>query len=294
MANKLEYKRTARLAKNESVCKIVEQLKLSRDKYLKHRSHVTNVNTVLPVIRDAFNGKYIELDFSENLAMKQKYEVQSAHFSGKQFCLHCAIVQPGDIKCEYHLSDDTTHDYVFVKKVLEDIFLDRGIKNEAVIIKSDNAATQYKNKYAFESLQELSNQFNVAILRIFGASGHGKGLIDSMSSFGCKSILRRDIIGKDVWFSSSEEICDYLSLRGDSRMRYTVVDHAEQGKERMRKISGLELKGCMSTRLVVFKPNEKTILRREYLCDCNECLAPDFEKCTKNEDATCHRNGEEV
>ena len=140
----VEYKRTARLAKNENVCKIVEQLKLSRDEYLKHRSHVTNVNTVLPVITDAFNGKYIELDFSENLAMKPKYEVQSAHFSGKQFCLHCAIVHPGDIKYEYHLSDDTTHDYVFVKKVLEDIFLDRGIKNEAVIIKSDNAPTKQK------------------------------------------------------------------------------------------------------------------------------------------------------
>ena len=77
-------------------------------------------------------------------------------------------------------------------------------------------------------------------------------------------------------------------------MRYIFVDPAELDKERMRKISGLELKGCMSMRLVVFKPNEKTTLRREYLCDCNECLALDFAKCTKNEDATCHRNGEEV
>ena len=184
--------------------------------------------------------------------MKPKCEVQSTHFSGKQFCRHCAIVQPGDIKYEYHLSDDTTHegdikyeyhlsddtmhegdikyeyhlsddtthegdikyeyhlsddtthDFVFVKKVLQDIFLEREIKDEAVIIKSDNAPTQYKHKHAFESLQELSGKFNVVILRIYGAAGHGKELIDSMSSFGCKSILRRDIIGKDVWFSSSE------------------------------------------------------------------------------------------
>ena len=45
--------------------------------------------------------------------------------------------------------------------------------------------------------------------------------------------------------------------------------------------------------LVVFRPNEKVILRREYLCDCSECLALDFEKCTKNEDATCNLNDEE-
>ena len=140
---KVEYKPTARLDKKESVCRIVE-LKLSRDKHLEHRPHVNKTNTVLPVIRDALNGKYIELDFSENLAMKPKCEVQSVHFSGKQFCLHCTIVQPGDIKYEYHLSDDTRHDYVLVKEVLQDIFLEREIKNEAVIIKRDNVPMQLK------------------------------------------------------------------------------------------------------------------------------------------------------
>ena len=78
---------------------------------------------VLPVIEDAFNGKYIELDFSENLAMKPKCESAVSSISGKQFCLHCTIVQPGDIKYKYHPSDDPTQDYVFLKKVLEDIFL---------------------------------------------------------------------------------------------------------------------------------------------------------------------------
>ena len=149
---------------------------------------------------------------------------------------------------------------MFVTKVLEDIFLERKIKNEAVIIKSDNAPTQYKNKYAFESLQEQSGKFNVVILRIYGAARHGKGLIDSMSSFGCKSILRRDMIGKGVWFSSSEEILEYLSLRGDGRMRYMVVEPAELDKERLRKVLGLGLKGCMSMYLVVFRSNEKVIL----------------------------------
>ena len=76
-------------------------------------------------------------------------------------------------------------------------------------------------------------------------------------------------------------------------MRYTVVEPAELDKERMRKISRLELKGCMSMHLVVFRPNEKVILRRKYLFDCNRCMALDFEKCTKNENATCNINDEE-
>ena len=60
----------------------------------------------------------------------------------------------------------------------------------------------------------------------------------------------------------------------------------------MQKTSCLELEGSMSMHVVVFRPNEKLILRREYLCDCNECLALDFEKCTKNEDATGNLNDE--
>ena len=38
--------------------------------------------------------KFIELDFSQNLALRPKNEVQRANFSGKQSNLHCAIVDP--------------------------------------------------------------------------------------------------------------------------------------------------------------------------------------------------------
>ena len=180
----INYKRTTRVERRDRVCDIVKRLKDSGPSYLKHRSYVDNIESGLPAIRAVFTGKYIELDFSENLSMKPKVEIQSAHFSGKQFCLHCANIEPGETKYEYHFSDDTTHDFAFVKKVLEDIFVSREIKNQLEVIKSDNAGSQYKNKYAFESLIELSKKFNVTIVRIFGAAGHGKGLIDSMSSFG--------------------------------------------------------------------------------------------------------------
>ena len=49
------------------------------------------------MIPESFSGKYIGLDFSENLALKPKLEVQDAHFSGKQYSLHCSIVEPGEI-----------------------------------------------------------------------------------------------------------------------------------------------------------------------------------------------------
>ena len=44
-------------------------------------------------------------------------------------------------------------------------------------------------------------------------------MIDAMSSFGVKSVLRRDII-LDIRFSENKEICEYLTFRGEGRMLY--------------------------------------------------------------------------
>ena len=116
---------------------IAQKLISIRDSYLKHRSHVYNINEVFPIVKESFQGTYIELDFSENIAIKPKFEVQEAHFSGKQYTLHCSIVEPGMNEYVYHLCDDTKHDPVFVNEVLEDIFTKRNNKYETVIIKSD-------------------------------------------------------------------------------------------------------------------------------------------------------------
>ena len=81
------------------------------------------------MIQESFSGKYIELDLSENLALKPNYEVQNAYLSGKQYSLHNAIVEPSENKYAYHLSDDTNRDLVFVNEFLEDIFKRWNIKD---------------------------------------------------------------------------------------------------------------------------------------------------------------------
>ena len=58
----------------------------------------------------------------------------------------------------YHLSDDTTHDPSFVQQVLEDIFDHWEIRDETVVVKGDNAPTQYKNEWAFEFYSSLAKK----------------------------------------------------------------------------------------------------------------------------------------
>ena len=284
------YSRTTRVDKNELVSVIYEKLISDGQGYLRHRSHVDNIESILPLFRESFLGTYIERDFSENISIKPKSEVQAAHFSGKQYALHCSIVvRQGERSYVYHLSDDTGHDAFFVDEVLQDIFRRFEIRDMTIIIKSDNAPTQYKNKWAFHLYQDLANEFNVRIIRLYGAAGHGKGLIDAMSNFGVKSILRRNIVTHDVWFANSDEICSYLreQLRSDKIMDYQVVDPVAVDSKRMNKI-GLKIKNCMSKHLFDFKPNPKStsVLTMEYLCDCKDCLELNFEKCAQHEDKT--------
>ena len=69
-------------------------------------------------------------------------------------------------------------------------------------------------------MQTLSNDYNGKNYKNYSAAGHGKSLIDAMSSFGVKSTLRRDVVGLDQWFADSKEMCQYLRFRNYKRMVY--------------------------------------------------------------------------
>ena len=128
-------------------------------------------------------------------------EVQEAHFSGKQCALHCSVVEPGENKFVYHLSEGKTHDACFVHQVLEDIFDRWGIGSETVVIKSDNAPTQYNNKWAFQTNHSLADKYNVRIIRLYGAAGDGKRTFRGNVQFRSEIyIKKRDRqFGRLVW-----------------------------------------------------------------------------------------------
>ena len=60
----------------------MKTLQESEESYLKQRFHVFSIDRALPNLKEVYTGPYIELDFPENIAMRPKNEVQSAHFSG--------------------------------------------------------------------------------------------------------------------------------------------------------------------------------------------------------------------
>ena len=127
-------------------------------------------------------------------------------------------------------------------------------------------------------MQTLSNDYNVKIIRIYCAAGHGKSLIDAMLDFGVKSILCRDVIGLDQRFADSKEICQYLRFRNDERMAYSNIDSKLVDKRRSEK-KETKIKGCMLGQLFVYEPNSTKIVMNKYLADCESCLNLEFSWC---------------
>ena len=58
----------------------------------------------------------------------------------------------------------------------------------------------------FHQMKELARKFNITVALFYGEAGLGKGLVDAMSSFGCKQPITNAIITKDKCFQNRSEI----------------------------------------------------------------------------------------
>ena len=76
----VEYKRTARIDDIKPAKYLVSLIKDRTEKYKKYRSYVDNCSNVFLLMKDAYSGKYIELHFSQNFAIRPKLEVPVSSF----------------------------------------------------------------------------------------------------------------------------------------------------------------------------------------------------------------------
>ena len=76
-------------------------------------------------------------------------------------------------------------------------------------IKSDNCSMQYNCKYVFGKYKQLASEIRIPIICYFGVSGHGKVLVDAMSGFSVKDLLKAVAI-EDPHYDSAQDIVSYL------------------------------------------------------------------------------------
>ena len=183
--------RTARVDKHDSFETIINKLQVLAEKYLLHQFFVVNDKRYWKKkILQVTQYYTLWLDYSQNIAFTEKKQVQSAHFSGRQHTLHNTVIQsPNDEKVYvYHLPDDTNHDRVLIFYIIKDIIHNcpEVIQKEYLILCSDNCQEQYQCKFTFFQMKKIAAEFGITGVWFYGEPGHGHGLVDAMSSFGCK------------------------------------------------------------------------------------------------------------
>ena len=216
-------KRTDQVTYCKDTKDVVALLGSRRKKYLCHKYQLAHDHYHWKAIIETATPKASpiwHMDFSENLALTPKSEVQDAHFNKSQSSLHCTVSHLGEKQhsFHYHLSDNKSHDVTFVRQVVEDL-VDKYPEVEYFRIKSDNCACQYKCKWIFGLFRSLAIKLEKVFIQYYGVPGHGKGLVDSMSGFGVKTPLRRNMLINGDFYRSSYQIHRYLSkLFQDERL----------------------------------------------------------------------------
>ena len=102
-------------------------------------------------------------------------------------------------------------------------------------------------------MKELALKYKITVAWFYGVSGHGKGLADTMSSFGCKGPLRMAIKANDAWFSCAAAMVDYLAdyFEDDQTKEHYLVDPSVTAKQRRNKNKELKMNGNRKLRLIV-------------------------------------------
>ena len=223
---------------------------------------------------------------------------QSAHFPGKQFTLHWAIVEQAKFWYRHHISDDTKHDSISVNYFVRDITERRGIKNEDLWIQSGNALSHALAFYQNQPMILVCVSYERTELQVMGKelsmgcwAPESKGLLMRCQSFRVTNILRHDIFTQDI-FKDSESIVNYLAQK-KPEFSYTHVSALEVTAKRCEEAKSFEIENCMRQHIMVFETGRNVILK-ECLYECDPCQRFEFGKCeNKNSEANPRKDNEE-
>ena len=290
-------KKTQRVDYNSvSTTSLVEKLNATASRYLLHRYDVCTDKTIWPLIQEACNEKgvyIVHMDFSENIKEKPKFETQPHHFSGQQHSLHCSFAETPDGNIYfYHFSDEIQHDWRFTKAVILDL-IKKLFKDQIILrFKTDNCTVQYKCLHVFGMYLALAKFLGKKIIVYYGAAGHGRCLVDGMSSWGVKNPLRKLIIIADFWWLHASQL---VKLFHDKGFQCENRDYSELTVDYIQsfpKDSAKKIPGCTKYHMIVFNP-DNTFECKEDLCECDMCFTGLFGKCMYGENDDGENNDEE-
>ena len=90
---KVIYYRTAREDKEDTLANISVKLQKLCKRYITHRYFIASDKVFWSNFKMNYNYPILTMDYSENINLTAKHEAQIAHFSGRQYTLHCTVLE---------------------------------------------------------------------------------------------------------------------------------------------------------------------------------------------------------
>ena len=133
--------------------------------------------------------------------------------------------------------------------------------------------------FQFQIANWRASKYNKTIILYYGVSGHGKGLVDSMSSFGVKGPLPKSIITEIFFFNHVEQVKEHLEQKHLDKPNwvYKIVseDHLVEIRKQPREES--KILQCQKLHMIAFFPHGR-IMGKENICSCHKCLNGNLDK----------------
>lgn len=151
-------------------------IKRNQSKYFKNRIEYASV----------LNNKtgVIQIDYAENYTCWHQNAPQQANYGYNQISIFTAASWFNDSKPRLTaiVSDYIKHEKESVLSCLDLLFTSIPSSVNEIEIFSDNAASQFKNKFIFHALMELAEKHNKNVVWNFFAAQHGKGVVDGVGA----------------------------------------------------------------------------------------------------------------
>lgn len=147
-----------------------------------------------------------------------------------------------------------------------------------VVVKSDNCRVQYKCADVFGMYQSLAKEYKKTFIVCYGASGHGRGLVDGMSSFGVKNPLRQHIITEDFYWSTASQLVEFFHDKGFASQTRQYSEITVEKIESQQQPTSFPIPGNTKMHMIVFK-SDGTVKTKRDICECIDCIEGNIDKC---------------
>lgn len=172
------------------------------DAFLLHQYIKRRQSEKFEMAKQEVNDKsaVLQVDYAENFSVVIQDEVQSRHWVNEQISLFTAYAWMTPKRKSYSfLSDELEHSKYSVATCIERIFenmISCQPTINTLIVFSDGAASQFKNRFLVNYLELLREKFKLKTLEWhFFATSHGKGVVDGIGGT-VKNVARRQMLSK--------------------------------------------------------------------------------------------------